>query len=182
MIALRCKLNVIEEFVNTFAILDELLLLRDIDVEDGDVVPLSTSGWDADNRAVWRPVGVRTSRAVLKDLYQRVPGPLPSMYEELILSYQWAEVDLGRLTLLANLVPTPQTLANAISHDRVLFRVLSDGGFAQFGRGHDYDYDPVCCDISRRDSEGDAGRQIRSRRDPDQGTPCRGEGISAELP
>ena len=35
------------------------------------------------------------------------------------------------------------------------FRVLSDGGFVQFGKGPDYDYDPICFDLSRRDAEGD---------------------------
>jgi hypothetical protein len=37
----------------------------------------------------------------------------------------------------------------------VLFRIFSAGGFVQVGRGPDYDYDPVCFDLRRRDADGD---------------------------
>jgi hypothetical protein len=71
------------------------------------------------------------------------------------LSYQWAEVDLDRLRLLENLPPDLQSLTTAITADAFLFRVLAERGFLQFGKGADYDYDPVRFDLSRRDAQGD---------------------------
>ena len=93
--------------------------------------------------------------ALAEDLHGAVPGPLPPLYEQIILSYRWAEVDVGRLRLLANLPPGLRGLAGAIRLDEGLYNVLSPAGFVQFGKGPDMDYDPVCFDLGTRLSDGD---------------------------
>jgi hypothetical protein len=82
-------------------------------------------------------------------------GPLPPLYEQLILSYYWAEVDVGRMRLLPNLPPGLQGLAAAIRRDEGLYDALSPAGYLQFGKGPDVDYDPVCFDLGTRLPDGD---------------------------
>jgi hypothetical protein len=88
-------------------------------------------------------------------LHRTVGGPLPPLYDELVRTYAWSTVDLGTFTLVADLPPVPASLEREITSDAVLFRILSAGGFVQFGRGPDYDYDPVCFDLQSRDADGD---------------------------
>src|SRR5438094_606085 len=88
----------------------------------------------------------------LSPLQARLPAHFPSLYEQLILSYRWAdEVDLGCFRLL----PNPGTsdfsgLAAAIFRDKGLIESLIPGGFIQFGKGPDMNYDPVCFDLRGR--------------------------------
>ena len=70
--------------------------------------------------------------------------------------YAWAIVDLGTFRLVENPPPVPISLGQAITADPVLFRMLCAGGFAQFGRGPDVDYDPVCFDLRSRDADATA--------------------------
>jgi hypothetical protein len=95
------------------------------------------------------------SRESLKTFYAHVTGPLPPLYELLILSYQWGEVDLETFRLLPSFPPSLQSLVSAMTADTVMFRMLSSNRFAQFGRGPDVDYDPVCFDLNARGSDGD---------------------------
>jgi hypothetical protein len=143
----------IDEFVNTFAVLDDLTVFAGR--RELRRYPSALITWDETGAGAWRPLAVETPRVTLQELYQSVGGPLPGLYETLILSYQWAEVDLGRLRLLENLPPALQRLTKAITADAFLFRVLAQGGFVPFGKGPDVDYDPVCFDLSRRDEDGD---------------------------
>jgi hypothetical protein len=145
--------NLIREFVDTFAVLDDLTIFAG--QRELRRYPSALITWDETGEGAWRPLAVETSRVTLEGLYQSVPGPFPGLYETLVLSYQWAEVDLGRLRLLENLPPALQGLTRAITADAFLFRVLTQGRFVPFGKGPDYDYDPVCFDLSRRDAEGD---------------------------
>ena len=146
--------RMIREFVDGFEHFDDLTISRGMKVY-GDVSPILTAAWGVDNQARWRPLAVQTSTVALEDFYKKVPRPLPALYEKLILSYRWAEVDVRRFRLLSNLPPGLQGLAEAVTADPVLFRVLSDGRFAQFGKGPDMDYDPICFDLTRRGSDGD---------------------------
>src|SRR5205814_6573624 len=68
--------------------------------------------------------------------------------------YGSSTVDLGTFRLVANLPPVPASLEREITSDPILFRVLSAGRFVQFGRGPDYDYDPICFDLRRRGADG----------------------------
>jgi len=50
----------------------------------------------------WRPRRERTDPAELQQLYRKLPARFPRLYEELVLSFRWADVDLEAFTLLAN--------------------------------------------------------------------------------
>jgi len=125
-----------------------------------DVAPLLTEPWheedpDVSPWAPWRPLRVQTPPDVLKAFYERVPGPLPSLYERLILTCHWGEVDLGEFRLLPNFPPALDGLVSAIQNDAFMFRVLSSHKLVQFGKGPDVDYDPVCFDLNQRSADGD---------------------------
>src|SRR3954453_7688457 len=51
----------------------------------------------------WKPIALKTDVNALNDVYARIPGPLPELYERLVLNYRWLEVNLDdRLRLLGN--------------------------------------------------------------------------------
>jgi hypothetical protein len=84
-------------------------------------------------------------------LYTKLSRRFPPLYERLVLSYRWAEIDLGAYCLLPN-PPGPDLsgLLQQISGDPGIWGSLQPGGYIQFGRGPDIDYDPVCFDLSAR--------------------------------
>jgi hypothetical protein len=157
--------DLIDAFVAEISKREPLRLFRQFSLPDGvepeDVAPLLTEPWHEDEDedvgrwSTWRPLRVQTSRDALKALYDALPGPLPPLYEQLILRYHWGEVDLDTYRLLPNFPPPLDGLIRAIKADAVLFKVLSSNGFVQFGRGPDIDYDPVCFDLRRRLADGD---------------------------
>lgn len=155
--------EMIDAFVNAFAQSDDLVLFRQFSLPRGvtvaDVAPLLTEDWQADDEvdgwAKWRPIRVDIPPEELKILYRAVRGPLPPLYERLVLSYQWAEVTRGDYRLLASFPPTPLGLVRALTVDRAIFTPLAEGNFVQFGRGADADYDPVCFDLNSRLPNGD---------------------------
>lgn len=80
-----------------------------------------------------------------------MPARFPPLYEQLVLSYRWADADLGTFTLLAN--PPGEGLTGLLQHiskDKGLWETLIPNGGIPFGRGTDVDYDPVCFDIKAR--------------------------------
>jgi hypothetical protein len=89
-------------------------------------------------------------------LYRRLPFRFPRLYEELVLSYRWAEVNLDLVELLPN-PPGPDlsTLERAIFRDPGLVEVLIPNALVQFGKAGGGHYDPVCFDMRRR-SKADA--------------------------
>ena len=144
----------LEQFVGTFHRFDHMDVTRN-EPFSGDIELLLVSPWNQWGGAEWRPRRTDTPPAAMETLYQRVGGPLPPLYDELVRNYAWATVDLGTLRLLGNLPPVPAGLERETTGDQVLFRMLSAEGFAQFGRGPDADYDPVCFDLNSRDADGD---------------------------
>jgi hypothetical protein len=97
-----------------------------------------------------------TDRSELEPIYARLPARFPPLYERLVLSYRWAEVDLGSFRLLANPPGSDLNgLFNEMSKDRFLWDALLKDGFVRFGKGPDIDYDPVCFDIGARRKNGD---------------------------
>lgn len=141
-------------FVQAFTAFDDLRIGTVIPV-DGEVTPLLTAPWDERGWASWRPIADTVPQDALAELYARIPGPLPPLYERLILSYRWAEVDVGRLRLLGNLPPRLNGLASAITRDNGLFDALTPAAVVQFGRGPDIDYDPIGFDLKSRCADGD---------------------------
>jgi hypothetical protein len=150
----------LERFVETFHRFFELVVTRDEllgpdKTSRGDVEALRVSAWNEGGWAEWRPRRVDTPVATIEALHRTIGGPLPPLYDELVRNYVWDTVDLGTFRLVENLSPVPTSLEREITADPVLFRMLSAGGFAQFGRGPDVDYDPVCFDLRSRDADGD---------------------------
>jgi hypothetical protein len=104
----------------------------------------------------WRPVKVDAAPAMLEGIYSKLPARFPRLFERMVLSYRWAEVDLVKYRLLAN-PPGPDLsgLFQQISKAPALWEALLPAGFMQFGMGPDMDFDPVCFDIKSRKQGGD---------------------------
>jgi hypothetical protein len=110
----------------------------------------------------WQPRQITTSPSALEALYQglgltgRGSTRFPPLYEALLLSYRWAEVDLGFYRLLANEPAEDLSpLLCAMRADVHLFATLVPNGYLPFGKGTDVDYDPVCFDFRQRQKNGD---------------------------
>ncbi|MFZ3330571.1 MAG: hypothetical protein WA197_08075 [Candidatus Acidiferrales bacterium] len=86
--------------------------------------------------------------ALLEPIYSKLPARFPPLFEQFVLSYRWAEVDLK----LCRLLPNPpgmslDGLLKEMSRDPAIWSALLPAGYIQFGKGPDMDYDPVCFDI-----------------------------------
>lgn len=136
----------LEQFVAAFDKLDDMRASGEwspvawqLAVGDADEL-----GWKQ-----WRPIRVATDRSLLEPLYAKLPGRFPPLYEKLVLSYRWAEVDLMSYRLIAN-PPGPDLngLFEEITRDSALRDALLPAGYIQFGKGPDLDYDPVCFDVN----------------------------------
>jgi hypothetical protein len=99
----------------------------------------------------WRPVRVTAEPALLEPFYAKLPARFPPLFEELVLSYRWLEVDLGSFRLLSN---PPEANLNGLlqemSRDPAIWSALLPAGLMQFAKGTDMNYDPVCFDIKSR--------------------------------
>jgi hypothetical protein len=104
----------------------------------------------------WRPIDVETEPSSLGIIYAKLPARFPALYEKMVLSYRWAEVDLGKYRLLAN--PPGSDLGGLLSEmskSSDLQGTLLPAGLIPFGRGPDMDFDPVCFDVKTRKQGGD---------------------------
>ncbi|MEO6393674.1 MAG: hypothetical protein ABIP75_17620 [Pyrinomonadaceae bacterium] len=142
-------LTLIDKFVTTFEKLDELSTWSKDD-------PLLFGEFNEDEFNEWRPIRVETDHSALESIYETLPARFPALYEQLVLSYRWAEVDLGLFRLLANPPgPTLAGLTDEIYRDPGMLETLILNKCLQFGQGPDADYDAVCFDWSRRRPDGD---------------------------
>ena len=145
--------TLLEQFVASFEKLDEMIVYGDI-----DPVAAELAGGESDKSGLkyWRPLKVSTDRSLCDLIYARLPGRFPPLFERLVLSYRWAEVDLQAYRLLAN-PPGPDLsgLLGQMSKDRSLWESLIPAGLIQFGMGPDIDDDPVCFDTKSRKDNGD---------------------------
>ncbi len=144
----------LERFAATFCVLDETIAFGDGDPAAAALAvgPIDEYGWRR-----WEPRAVRTPPSALAPLYQKLPARFPPLYEELVLSYRWARVDLGLVTLLANpIAPDLSGLGTEIFSDPGLVETLVPNGLLQFGRAGVVDYDPICFDIRARGKGGEA--------------------------
>ncbi|MGA9041913.1 MAG: hypothetical protein WB421_15380 [Terriglobales bacterium] len=146
---------------------DELLLQRFIrcfekldDMAAWDATPiaqqLAVGDPDQYGLRVWRPIQVNSASSLIEPLYAKLPARFPKLFEQLVLAYRWAEVDLMTCRLLANPPgPTLDGLLQEISKDPAFWSSLLPAGYIQFGKGPDVDYDPVCFDIKTRKKDGE---------------------------
>ena len=136
------------KFVGTFSKLNEMSepVTAYPMVAEFAVGAIDEFGW-----AEWQPAKVKTDPRFLDELYSKLPARFPPLFELLLLSYRWAEVELQLYTLLGN--PPGLDLSRffeQISSDSGLWQCLIPAGYIQFAKGPDIDYDPVCFDIKAR--------------------------------
>jgi hypothetical protein len=145
--------GLIERFIASFDKLDEM-------TENPEIYPLvsqlAVGSPDPYGRLRWSPMKVSTDASQLDFLMAKLPARLPPLYEQLILSYRWAEVDLRTFRLLPNPPPAGlDAMFTEMSRDPAFWKSLPQAGYIQFGRGPDMDYDPVCFDIRSRTKSKD---------------------------
>jgi hypothetical protein len=94
---------------------------------------------------LWRPIHQTVDPSALDPLYAKLPSRFPPLYEHLVLTYRWADVDLGSYRLVGNpLGPDLSGLLDKLLKDKFLSAYLLKSGYIPFGKGPDIDYDPVC--------------------------------------
>ncbi len=150
MDALMLDDAILASFVESFAKFDDLMAMDPVppELDDG-----TDSQWGYQK---WKPASVSTVAEALKELYQQIPGPLPALYERLVLNYRWLEVYVSDdLRLLANPPgPTLRGLAENIAADAVFVDVLFPLRLVPFGKAGD-SYDAVCFDLANRAGDAD---------------------------
>jgi hypothetical protein len=143
----------VDRFVASFESLSDLLVTH----ESLDPVAWRLGG-ECDHRGFkhWRPMKVETDRSLIEKIYAKLAARFPPLFELLVLSYRWAQVDLRLYELLAN-PPGPDLggFLQQMSRDLAVWTCLKTAGYMQFGRGPGGDYDPVCFDIRSRNKRGD---------------------------
>lgn len=143
------RAELLSEFVAYWKKLDGLDLRESIDDISFDLVAAAQHRSGSTNH--WRPVQVNTDRSALEALYARLPAQFPPIFEDLVLTYRWLEVDLQLYRLHANPLGSGLSgLLNRVLKDKFLSGFLLKNGFIPFGKGADMDYDPVCFDLTQR--------------------------------
>jgi hypothetical protein len=146
--------QLLEKYVVAFEKLDEMV------VDEFSMPPaeqLMSGREDEYGRRLWKPITFETPKPFLDAIYAELPNQFrfPRLFEQLLLSYRWAEVDLGTYRLLAN--PPGDDLNGffqKMTHPD-LWDALTSAGLIPFGKGPDVDYDPVCFDIKSQKQGGD---------------------------
>jgi len=139
--------QLIQDFVACFEKLDEMRAHE----FDAPGIALAVGEPDAYGDRRWKPVKSKTERSYLEPIYAKIHARFPPLYEHLVLSYRWAEVDLASLRLFAN-PPGPDLLGllGEMTKDAFLSTHLLKSGFIPFGKGPGGEYDPVCFDLNAR--------------------------------
>lgn len=143
----------VDRYVSSFEKLADLEFYKDLNPIAGQ---LATGEEDGFGCYRWKPVRAPLSVSALERIYASLPGRFPPLFEILLLSYRWAEVDLGQYRLIPN--PPGLDLSGFLaqmSKDRGICEFLKPAGYLQFGKGPDNDYDPVCFDIRSRKKNRD---------------------------
>ncbi|MBL4883927.1 MAG: hypothetical protein JKY95_05255 [Planctomycetaceae bacterium] len=143
-------LKLLRQFVDSFQRFDDMLV---VDAAPLDmIIEQDTDEWDSwsNELSTWKPIPFETSPEALQSIYTRIAGRFPTMYEQLILSYRWFEVDLKIIRLFANPSgPGLTGLTEAIFNDRILSNVLLPAGFVPFAKAADDNYDSICFDLNK---------------------------------
>jgi hypothetical protein len=142
----------LERFVASFEKMDDMAGFGLDPVE----LQLSVGEPDEYGRKRWQPLKVTSEVALLEPIYARLPARFPPLYQRLVLSYRWADIDLQSYRLFAN-PPGPNLsgLLDQMTQDPTLWKYLLPAGYVQFGKGPDVDYDAICFDFNSRKKNGD---------------------------
>src|SRR5262245_8732333 len=89
--------DLLERYIASFSKLDEM-----VGQLDSVLAQLGTEPADEFGFQPWQPLPFKTEASALEPLYAELPAHFPPLYEKLVLSYRWAEVDLGSYALVAN--------------------------------------------------------------------------------
>jgi hypothetical protein len=142
----------VERFIGSFEKLDDMIAWHHEPV----AWELAQGDPDQFGYKHWKPIKVNSALELLEPIYSKLPARFPPLFELLVLSYRWAEIDLKLFRLLAN--PPGRDLSGLLgemSKDPHLWNPLLQAGYIRFGKGADMDYDPVCFDISSRKKNRD---------------------------
>jgi hypothetical protein len=139
--------SLVEEFVASFARLDGMETNK---FENPVSLELAVEEANEFGERHWSPARVTTDPSLLEPVYAKLPAKFPKLFERLVLSYRWAEVELGPFRLIAN-PPGPDLsgLFRGMSKDSGLWESLIRAGYIQFGKGPDINYVPVCFDSKK---------------------------------
>ena len=143
----------LENYVATFGKLSQMVA-DEISFPTTVQLPVVSTDEYGFNR--WEPIKMETPPSQLDEIYAKLPARFPRLFERMVLSYRWAEVDLGTYRLLAN--PPGSDLSGLLQQMSCapdLWAALLPAGFVPFGKGPDMDFDPVCFDIKSRKQGGD---------------------------
>ena len=140
--------ELIGEFVAAFEILDDLILVGG----DDAALPAELDAGRDDSqwaRQKWKPARITTRRVDLDRFLSKYDVSLPELYENLLLSYRWLEVDLRGFARLFENRPGPIStgLFAAIAASPLHEDVLLPLGLVPFARAPD-SYDVVCFDTT----------------------------------
>jgi hypothetical protein len=91
--------DLLSRFVGAFGKLDDLDFFPEI---DPIAAVLADGGPDAYGMFRWQPRKSETDASSLEPLYDKLPAHFPPLFERLLLTYRWAEVDLETYKLLPN--------------------------------------------------------------------------------
>ncbi|HVS73173.1 MAG TPA: hypothetical protein VHQ47_18100 [Phycisphaerae bacterium] len=141
------KEQLLKKFVESFTKFDALYIPGGWN--DIESVPIEMRAGFDDSvaaRPMWKPIVVRTQRSLLDEIYRTLPGRFPSLYEELLLSYRWIDIDLDDIiTLYANpSIASLRPVLEEITKDAGLTKVLFPQGLIPFGHPPKPSYDPIC--------------------------------------
>jgi hypothetical protein len=89
-----------QKFIETFEVV--AVNLEFLEHLEPTTALLATGPADDYGQRCWKPVNLETDPGALEPLFAKLPARFPPLYEHLVLSYRWADVDLQRFTLLAN--------------------------------------------------------------------------------
>ena len=147
--------KLLQQFVDSFQRHDDMWAAEDTPLDI--TVKRDLNEWDSWKEPLrWHPIRIDTDRHDLAPLYSRVAGNFPILYERLVLSYRWLEVNLGIVRLLAN--PPGERLiglTEAILGDHIFAEVLIPAGFVPFARAPSGNYNPVCFNLNAMTSQCD---------------------------
>ena len=99
----------------------------------------------------WSPARQHIDAGNLESIYETIPGRLPNLFEQGLMSFRWLEVDLPMLALLAH-PPGPRCdgFVSEVVRDAHLYPTLFRERYVQFAKADSANYDPVCFDLRRK--------------------------------
>lgn len=139
------------------AILESLIeVIRSSDdtwfFSENKVLPseLQTSAVNDLGMSRWSPMALPKASDALSVFYTAVPGPLPTLFEQMLLSYCWLSVKISEVRLFGN-PPGPDLsgFQQEIMSDPSVYPILFSHGLVEFGKVPAWSYDPMCFDLKR---------------------------------